>query len=119
MQHLEKAIAHTISDQRFVPFLVLHETEAWVLAAAGELGELLDLPKLAGHLGAQVAASGGPELVNDGPDTAPSKRILKAHPGYSKVVDGPDAIEVLGLSELRAACPHLDAWLRQLESMAS
>jgi hypothetical protein len=53
-----------------------------------------------------------------GPDTAPSKRILKAHPDYRKVVDGPDAVELLGLDLLRAACPHLDAWLKQMESGA-
>jgi Domain of unknown function (DUF4276) len=61
-------------------------------------------------------AAGGPELVNDGPDTAPSKRILKAYPTYRKVVDGPDAIELLGLGALRTVCPHLDAWLKRLES---
>lgn len=114
--HVEKAIAQVIDDTRFLPFLVLHETEAWVLAAARELSELIDSPKLADVLETQVKAAGGPELVNDGPDTAPSKRILKAYPGYHKVVDGPDAIELLGLDALRAVCPHLDARLGRLTS---
>ncbi|MFB4194462.1 DUF4276 family protein [Streptomyces carpaticus] len=64
----------------------------------------------------RVDRAGGPELTNDGPSTAPSKRIQKAYPAYRKVVDGPDAIELLGLSELRAVCPHLDQWLKRLES---
>lgn len=114
--HVEEAMARCIGDARFLPFLVLHETEAWVLAAARELAELLESPKLGDELAAQVEVAGGPELVNDGPDTAPSKRILKACPEYHKVVDGPDAIELLGLDALRAACPHLDAWLKRLES---
>lgn len=113
--HVEGAIAHAIGDARFLPFLVLHETEAWVLAAARELSDLIESPKLADLLEAHVTAAGGPELVNDGVDTAPSKRILKAYPGYQKVVDGPDAIELLGLAALRAACPHLGAWLTLLE----
>jgi hypothetical protein len=116
--HVESAIALSIGDDRFLPFLVLHETEAWVLAAARQLGYMVELPRLAELLEQQVKASGGPELVNDGPDTAPSKRILKAYPGYRKVVDGADAIELLGLPELRSACPHLDAWLRRLEGRA-
>ncbi|MEU4444777.1 DUF4276 family protein [Actinosynnema sp. NPDC050801] len=60
-------------------------------------------------------SAGGPELVNDGPATAPSKRLLDYCPGYVKTVDGPLAIQDLGLARLRAACPHLDAWLRTFE----
>lgn len=114
--HVEAAMARAIGDRRFLPFLALHETEAWVLAAAHELGELVDNPRLAATLRSHVTAAGGPELVNDGPDTAPSKRILRAHPTYRKVVDGPDAIELLGLDALREVCPHFHAWLRRLES---
>lgn len=112
--HLETGIADSINDERFLPFLVLHETEAWVLAAAEQLAYMLDAPKIASTLKAQVARCGGPELVDDGPDTAPSKRIAKAWPDYRKVIDGPDALELLGLADLRAACPHLDAWLTKL-----
>ncbi|MFF9483929.1 DUF4276 family protein [Streptomyces sp. NPDC014676] len=114
--HVEQAMAQAIGDQRFLPFLVLHETEAWVLAAADELAELVAVPKPADVLRCHVTDAGGPELVNDGPDTAPSKRLLKAHPAYRKVVDGPDAIELLGLDPLRAVRPHLDTWLERLES---
>jgi hypothetical protein len=118
VRHVEDAMARAVDDRRFLPFLALHETEAWVLAAAAELSELVTAPRPAADLTAQVTAAGGPELVNDGPDTAPSKRILKAYPSYRKVVDGPDAIELLGLDALRAACPHLDGWLKQLEDGA-
>jgi hypothetical protein len=115
VRHVEKTIAQTIGERRFLPFLALHETEAWVLAAAQELSELVVSPRLADVLRSVVSAAGGPELVNDGPDTAPSKRIMKACPGYHKVVDGPDAVERLGLEALRGACPHLDGWLTALE----
>jgi hypothetical protein len=113
--HVERAIGAEIADRRFLPFLALHETEAWVLAAAQELAGWYDLPDLAADLSAQVKAAGGPEYVNDGPETAPSKRIIRAYPGYRKVADGPDAISLLGVPALRAVCPHLDAWLSGLE----
>ena len=115
--HVEKSIAQVVDNERFLPFLALHETEAWVLAAADELAELVESPPPADTLRSHVVAAGGPELVNDGPDTAPSKRILKAHPTYRKVVDGPDAIDLLGLTALRAVCPHLDTWLRRVEGL--
>jgi hypothetical protein len=67
--HVAEAMARVIDDPRFLPFLVLHETEAWVLAAANELAELIESPRLADVLRSQSTAAGGPELVNDGPDS--------------------------------------------------
>ena len=112
--HVEQAFAAEINDRRFHPHLVLHELEAWVFAAADELG-LLHGSEIAERLRRDEELAGGPELVNDGPSTAPSKRIRRYCSGYAKTSDGPIAIEELGLDRLRARCPHLDAWLRSLE----
>ncbi|MCE6994571.1 DUF4276 family protein [Saccharothrix sp. S26] len=112
--HVERCLAAAVGDRRFRPNLVVHELEAWVFAAADELGQFLG-PGLADRLRDDVRAAGGPELVNDGPATAPSKRLLDYCPGYVKTVDGPLAIQDLGLVRLRAACPHLDGWLRAFE----
>jgi Domain of unknown function (DUF4276) len=86
-----------------------------VFAAADELGELRDKPGLAARLHEDCAEAGGPELVNSTRERAPSKRLLTYLPDYGKLVDGPLAICELGLTKLRADCPHLDAWLRGLE----
>lgn len=64
--HVEEAMAQLIDDPRFLPFLALHETEDWVLAAANELAELIESPRVADVLRSHVTAAGGPELVNDG-----------------------------------------------------
>jgi len=114
--HVEQEISKAVKDSRFLPFLALHETEAWVLAAANELADLYGQPKLAETLNAQVRAAGGPERVNDGAHTAPSKRIMSAYPAYRKVTDGPDVISRFGLPALRDTCPHLNAWLSRLEA---
>lgn len=114
--HVEQAVADRIADRRFLPHLALHETEAWVLAAAEQLGELLGEPEVARTLRGQVRDADGPERVNDGHDTAPSKRILATYPAYRKTQDGPIAIACLGLAKLREACPHFDAWLTELVS---
>lgn len=60
--------------------------------------------------------AGGPEEVNDGVDTAPSKRLLKAYPRYLKSAYGPRVITDVGLPTIRAACPHADSWLTELEA---
>jgi hypothetical protein len=111
---VEEALATAVADHRFLPHLVLHELEAWVFAAAEPLRDLL--PELSDKLLADADAAGGPELVNDGPHTAPSKRILGYCPQYSKTSDGPLAIDALGFDSLRAQCPHVDSWLWKLDS---
>ena len=110
--HVEQALRAAIGDSRFRPHLVLHEIEAWVFAAATELGECFGDGQLAERLIHDVKVAGGPELVNDGMETAPSKRLLRYWPTYVKTMDGP--IAELGVSKLRAQCPHLDAWLTRL-----
>jgi uncharacterized protein DUF4276 len=45
--HVERALRAAIGDSRFRPHLVLHETEAWVFAAAAELGECYGDSRLA------------------------------------------------------------------------
>lgn len=115
---VEAALARAIGDPRFVPHLTMHEVESWVFAAAEQLADLYQEPALLDRLLADVDAVGGPELVNDGPTTAPSKRLLKYRPDYLKTTDGPLAVSELGLDSLRRGCPHLDAWLRDLELRA-
>jgi hypothetical protein len=115
VRHVEAAISKAIADPSFLPNLVLHETETWVFAAAGELDELLADNTVSDDLRRTAAAMGGPELVNDGPTTAPSKRLQARIPGYQKTLHGPLAIEALGLAGLRAQCPHLDEWLVRLK----
>jgi hypothetical protein len=114
--HVERAMAAALRDGRFLPNLVLHETEAWVFAAHDQLGSLYGDPALARKLQQDIDAAGGPELVNDGPSTAPSKRLLRYRPDYVKTLDGPIAIADLGLPGLRRHCPHLDQWLTKLEA---
>ncbi|MFJ6669592.1 DUF4276 family protein [Actinosynnema sp. NPDC091369] len=114
VEHVERCPATAVGDRRFRPNLVVHELEAWVFAAADELGQFLG-PELAERLRRDVSVAGGPESVNDGPATAPSKRLLDYCPGYVKTVDGPLAIQDLGLARLRAQCPHLDGRLRTFE----
>jgi Domain of unknown function (DUF4276) len=114
--HVEQALAAEIASRRFLPNLVLHETETWVLAAASELADVLGDKSIAADLHAIVNEAGGAELVNDGVHTAPSKRLLSRCPEYRKTLDGPLAVSALGLPALRVRCPRLDSWLTTIES---
>ena len=59
------------------------------------------------------------EHINDGEQTAPSKRIIRVLPAYEgrKTTAGPDIAEVIGLVKLREKCPHFDNWLKAIERL--
>lgn len=91
LARLETAMADALSDWRLIPYLQLHEFEAYVFADLHVLESLLDehdRPRL-GRLASEVAEL-DPEGINDGQTTSPSKR-LSAHLGavYQKLVHGP------------------------------
>jgi len=60
-----------------------------------------------------------PEDIDDGPDTAPSKRVKRAFPRYQKTVHGIEALKSIGVDRIREACPHFASWLGALEAIAA
>jgi hypothetical protein len=118
---LEAAMAKDLDDRRVLPYLQRHEFEALVLVGLDELHSVLDAgDDIAGleSLRSEVGAT-PPEDVDDGPETAPSKRLLARIPSYQKTTHGPLVVEGVGLTRLRTACPRFDAWVRSLESLAT
>jgi hypothetical protein len=116
VRHVERALAKEIGDQRFLPHLVLHEIETWVLADCVRLGEVMGDAGGAAELSNMVKQESNPELVDDGPATTPSKRILNAYPNDRKTIDGPLVIADAGLTSIRQSCPHADEWLKNIEA---
>lgn len=116
---LEDSMRQTIKDQRFIPYLQRHEFEALVLAGLDHLENILedsrDVDGLAG-LRASIASL-MPEDINDGKDSAPSKRLMEAIPSYRKTLHGPLVTEAAGLASLRAACPRFSQWVETLEAL--
>jgi hypothetical protein len=116
VEHVEEALRATVGDHRFMPHLVQHELETWVFAAGEQLAGLRDDPAVAEQIKRDCVEAGGPELVNDDPKNAPSKRLARYCPGYVKTLEGPLAISDLGIDGLKAQCPHFAAWLDKLSS---
>ena len=114
-QLLLDALTAEYEDPRFVPGIALHEFETWVIAAAIDRQELLGERGPAERLRSMADEFGGDvELIDDGPMTAPSKRVLDAWPGYSKTIDGIDAVREAGVERVMAHCPAFRDWLDRL-----
>lgn len=117
---LEDAFGTDIGDSRFIPYFQLHEFEALLfcdpkqLAAEFDAREA-DIQKLVDV----VTHFGNPELINDDPNTAPSKHIIAAIPEYAgrKQSAGPIVAQQIGLDHLRSGCRHFDQWINRLEGL--
>ncbi len=115
---LEAALSKDISDTRFIPYFQLHEFEALLLSDPQKLdAQFFDRSAEIHRLVEIVSTFDSPELVNDGNNTAPSKRIADEIPEYAgrKKAAGPIVAEKIGLPTLRRKCKHFGRWLGGLE----
>jgi Domain of unknown function (DUF4276) len=120
VEFLEQRFAEDIGDPRFIPYIQLHEYEAYLFADptcfsyldAERKQELRVLQAIANQYQT-------PELINDGQQTAPSKRIMAQFPDYerAKSTFGPQLAQHIGLQVIRSKCPHFNKWLSHLESL--
>lgn len=120
VEALEQAFAKDIGDSRFVPYLQLHEYEAYLFSDVTWFKYFYD------HHEKQIAAlkaiadrHATPELIDDGTHSAPSKRITAVFPDYedAKSAVGPQVAELIGLEVIRGKCPHFARWLSRLEQL--
>jgi hypothetical protein len=102
---------------RFIPYLSQHEYEALLFSNPSVLGTVTGGPHDADEFQKVLAECRECEKINDDPDTAPSKRIERIAPRYSKTIDGIIAAKRIGVQVLREKCPHFAAWLGKLESL--
>ncbi len=116
---LEDAFSEDIADWRFVPYLQLHEFEALLFSDPEKLQGRFDRRYTEIRRLAQVAEQFNPELINDGNETAPSKRIIREIPEYGadKASSGPIVAERIGLTTLRMKCQHFAEWISKLEAL--
>lgn len=118
---IEDALEADINNWRFIPYIQLHEFEAQVLSAPEQLSARFR-NREAGirQLAALSAQFESPEHIDEGPNTAPSKRIIREIPEYGgrKASDGPIVAANIGLAVLRQKCAHFAEWLIKLERLA-
>jgi len=115
---LEQSLLDEIGDDRFIPYLQLHEYEALVLAEPRRIGEVYEISKASIDTFCRVCdAYASPEEINHGQHSHPKYRIQQLVPDYDENVAGPLLAEAIGLPTLRQRCPHFGEWLAQLERL--
>jgi hypothetical protein len=119
MDLLENAMKNSINQNRFIPYIQLHEFEGLLFnnidifdqnfnpSELNSRQELVDI----------INTYPNPELINDSSTTAPSKRLERIISGYSKIVFGSILAEEIGLSNIRQKSPRFHNWIDILENI--
>lgn len=118
---LEESFANDIGFRHFIPYIQLHEFEALLLCDPSKLEEyFIEATDAIADLHTSCCNI-PPELINNGVDTAPSKRIIRYIPAYekAKAAAGPITAAKIGLPMMQARCPHFAQWLQSLAALAS
>ncbi|MCC6439942.1 MAG: DUF4276 family protein [Rhodanobacteraceae bacterium] len=116
---LQQAFSADIGQPRFIPFLALHEFEAWLFSKPETVAEHFGNSALTAALTNILQQAGAPEAINNDPATHPSARVERLIPSFKKTSDGPTIIHKTTLATIRAACPHFGEWLSALEGLGN
>jgi hypothetical protein len=115
---LQERLVAEIRHPKFIPFLALHEFEAWVFCSPEVMAAHFDQVNLAEKVQQTIAHAGEPELINHGETSHPKARLKAMAPTYKETSDGPTLMGKIGIPAIRAACPHFAEWLDRLEALA-
>jgi hypothetical protein len=117
VENVQRRFAESIDNRRFIPFLVLHEFEAWVFSEPKVVAVHYTRPEVEASIQAIVDSVGEPEMINHGRDTHPKARLLSLGLSYKPTSDGPLILDKIGPDAIAAACPHFAKWLNLLKAL--
>ena len=118
VKSLEKSLQDDIDENGvfFLPYLSLYEFEALLFSDINIMKNHffeIDITPLI-KTGLEYP---NPELINNGEQTSPSKRILQCIPEYTKSIDGIAIAQKIGLDVLRKKWKHFNEWINKLEGL--
>lgn len=119
ISYLETKFSEDMGSDVFIPYIQLHEFEALLFTDIIRLqteyplssDQILDLK-------CQTDVYGDPEMIDDGPSTAPSKRIINAvkqNYHYNKVHSGTAITSSIGIEMLMDKCRHFREWIEHIK----
>ena len=116
LEDIARKMGPGFDPQRFEPFVAMHEYEGLLFSDCHALATSLGHDELTLELEVMRSAFDTPEDINDSSETAPSKRIQRLARRYEKPLHGILAFLDIGLTKVRAECPHFNRWIQRLES---
>lgn len=112
---LEQNIGNDISNpNRFVPYIQKYEFEALYFSNPSVFGNIFD-NAVQSKIEAIREQYPNPEDINDGANTAPSKRLLSIITNYNKVLSGRAIAVNTGIDAFMENCPRFNTWIETLK----
>ena len=116
MTSLKKFIGDSISvEQRFIPYVSMHEFESLLFSNPTILADKLNIKK--SIILDVLKECSEPEQINDSPMTAPSKRLHTLSHSFKKTSTGIAIAKEIGLDTMRKKCPLFNQWISSIEQL--
>lgn len=103
------------AERRFIPFIALHEFEAFLFSDSRILSNELNIEE--SDVTSVLEECGEPEAINNSPLTAPSKRLdtWSKKGKFPKTTAGINIARLIGIEKIRSKCPLFNSWLETFE----
>ncbi len=120
IQVIEREFMNDIDNSRFIPYIQLHEYEAILFSDIDVIDKVLRVNwhSQIHELRRIISQFSNPEIINDNPNTAPSKRLENLYSPYQKVTDGVRIAKIIPLATVKNKCRHFNDWVTKLEGLA-
>lgn len=116
LEKMEEDIPETLR-YRFIPYIQMHEFEGLLFSDVHAFLNSFEEDEIKiEDLQAAAETFESPEMINNSPETAPSKRLIDAIPDYDKIVFGNCVAMDIGLEKIREKCPLFNEWVEKLEA---
>ena len=105
------------TNRRFIPFIAVHEFEAFLFSDTKILAKQLEINE--SEISRIISKYGSPEAINNSPQTAPSKRLDAWSPNrkFKKTLTGITIAKEIGIDKIRNECPLFDKWVTTFEEI--
>lgn len=107
------------SSHRFIPNYIIHEFEGLLFNDISIINEQFEVTEIKNKIQFEKIFTDypNPEEINEGSETAPSKRLEKHIIGYKKVLFANRIANAIGLEAMRKKCRHFNEWIEKLENI--
>lgn len=112
---IEQACFENINDSRFLPYIQLHEFEALLFTKWDGFADFTITEGNKKKIKEIIRDFPNPELINDRPELAPSKRLINLiTPRYEKPFHGNYIALENGFEAILDKCPRFNNWVKNL-----
>lgn len=98
--------------------IVLHEFEGLLFSDVNAFDGVASKSQILALRNILRRANNNPEGINEKYETAPSRRILNHIPEYSKIRNGIEIAERIGVNKITNECRHFRQWIERLITWA-